>query len=155
MSILRVIGACFWVGCGWFGGDFFCVRAQERLEELDKTLQLLRRLEQEISCRRTDLNMLYQTLFREKLLFGSCDLKGNFRELNAPLSFSEVEVECFRECFSGLGRTEAAQECARLRLYLQRFEQFRAEAEQTVQTNRMLSHRLGLGAGLAAAIFFL
>ena len=50
-----MVGACFWVGCGWLGGDWICVRVRQHLEDLDKTLQLLRRLEQEISWRnRTD-----------------------------------------------------------------------------------------------------
>ncbi len=152
MSLLRVVGACFWVGCGWFYGDGVCVRAQRHLDELDKTLQLLRWLEQEIACRRAELGPLYRTLCREKLVSPEA---GNFQQLLPPESFSAREAACFRECVSGLGRTEAVQECDRLRLYIARFETFRAEADRTAQTRFALARRLGLGAGLAAAILFL
>lgn len=155
MSLLRLVGASFWVVCGWFGGDYFCVQTQNHLDELDKTIELLRRLKQEISCRRTDLNRLYSVLRREGAL-GLCSSQSkNFQTLAAPVSFSETEKICFQECFSGLGRAEAVQECDRLELYLQRFTQFRSAAEQTAQTRLFLAHKLGLGAGLAAAILFL
>ena len=111
MSLLRMVGACFWVGCGWLGGDWICVRVRQHLED--------------------------------------------FQNLSPPESFSAQEAACFRACVSGLGRTEAVQECERLRLYILRFEAFRAESGQLAQTRVSLSRRLGLGAGLAAAIFFL
>lgn len=152
MSLLRMVGACFWVGCGWLSGDWICVRVQQHLEDLDKTLQLLQRLEQEIACRRAELEPLYRTLCREGLLSPEA---GCFQNLFAPASFSAQETACFRACVSGLGRTEAAQECERLRLYILRFEAFRAESGRLAQTRVSLSRRLGLGAGLAAAIFFL
>lgn len=152
MSLLRMVGACFWVGCGWLSGDWICVRVQQHLEDLDKTLQLLQRLEQEISCRRAELEPLYRTLCREGLLSPEA---GCFQNLFAPASFSAQETACFRACVSGLGHTEAVQECERLRLYILRFEAFRAESGRLAQTRVSLSRRLGLGAGLAAAIFFL
>lgn len=152
MSLLRMVGACFWVGCGWLSGDWICVRVQQHLEDLDKTLQLLQRLEKEISCRRAELEPLYRTLCREGLLSPEA---GCFQKLFAPASFSAQETACFRACVSGLGHTEAVQECERLRLYILRFEAFRAESGRLAQTRVSLSRRLGLGAGLAAAIFFL
>lgn len=152
MSLLRMVGACFWVGCGWLSGDWICVRVQQHLEDLDKTLQLLQRLEQEISCRRAELEPLYRTLCREGLLSPEA---GCFQNLFAPASFSAQETACFRACVSGLGHTEAVQECERLRLYILRFEAFRAESGRLAQTRVSLSRRLGLGVGLAAAIFFL
>lgn len=152
MSLLRMVGACFWVGCGWLSGDWICVRVQQHLEDLDKTLQLLQRLEQEIACRRAELEPLYRTLCREGLLSPEA---GCFQNLLAPASFSAQETACFRACVSGLGRTEAVQECERLRLYILRFEAFRTESGRLAQTRVSLSRRLGLGAGLAAAIFFL
>lgn len=155
MSLLRLVGACFWVVCGWFGGDCFCVQTQTHLDELDKTIELLRRLKQEISCRRTDLNLLYPALRREKALDFCPSPAESFQTLPAPVSFSKAERICFQECFSGLGHAEAAQECDRLELYLQRFTQFRSTAEKAAQTRFALARRLGLGAGLAAAILFL
>lgn len=152
MSLLRVAGACFWVGCGWLGGDCVCVQAQRHLDDLDKALNLLQRLEQEISCRRAELRPLYRVLCREGLVPAEA---GCFQKLSPPESFSAREADCFRECVSGLGRTEAVQECERLRLYILRFEAFRAEAGQAAQMRFALARRLGLGAGLAAAILFL
>ena len=152
MSLLRVAGACFWIVCGWLGGDCVRVRAQQHLDDLGKTLQLLRRLEQEISCRRAELGSLYRALCREGLVPPEA---GSFQKLSPPASFSAREADCFRECVSGLGHTEAVQECERLRLYILRFEAFRAEAEQAVQVRFALARRLGLGAGLATAILFL
>ena len=128
-------------------------RAAERLLLSQSALsQQLRRLEQEISCRRAELGLLYRTLCREGLLSPEA---GRFQNLSPPESFSAQEAACFRACVSGLGRTEAVQECERLRLYILRFEAFRAESGQLAQTRVSLSRRLGLGAGLAAAIFFL
>ena len=58
----------------------------------------------------------------------------------------------FSECFSGLGRLEAEQECRRLELYQAQFQAALQEGEAAAQTQSMLSHKLGLAAGLAAAI---
>ena len=58
----------------------------------------------------------------------------------------------FSECFSGLGRLEAEQECRRLELYQAQFQAALQEGEAAARTQSMLSHKLGLAAGLAAAI---
>lgn len=155
MSVLRLAGACCWVVCGWFGGDFFCVQTQTHLDALDKTIGLLTRLRQEISCRRTDLNTLYRLLSQEHALDFLPHPAENFQTLEPPPSFSPQEADCFRECFSELGHTEAVQECDRLELFLQRFAQFRETAGQAARTQLTLFRKLGLGAGLAAAILFL
>ena len=54
--------------------------------------------------------------------------------------------------FSGLGRLEAEQECRRLELYQAQFQAALQEGEAAARTQSMLSHKLGLAAGLAAAI---
>lgn len=65
MNLLRVIGGCFCVGCGWFWGDWFCLQTQRHLDELDCTIRMLCRTEQEIACCRTDLEQLYQAFCRD------------------------------------------------------------------------------------------
>ena len=52
----------------------------------------------------------------------------------------------------GLGRLEAEQECRRLELYQAQFQAALQEGEAAARTQSMLSHKLGLAAGLAAAI---
>lgn len=46
------------VVCGWCAGDAVCIRTQEHLEALRQTIALLEEIEQEITFRRADLNML-------------------------------------------------------------------------------------------------
>ena len=57
-----------------------------------------------------------------------------------------------RIVFQGLGRLEAEQECRRLELYQAQFQAALQEGEAAARTQSMLSHKLGLAAGLAAAI---
>jgi hypothetical protein len=47
---------------------------------------------------------------------------------------------------------EAEQECRRLELYQAQFQAALQEGEVAARTQSMLSHKLGLAAGLAAAI---
>ena len=54
--------------------------------------------------------------------------------------------------FFSLGRLEAEQECRRLELYQAQFQAALQESEAVARTQSMLSHKLGLAAGLAAAI---
>lgn len=67
-------------------------------------------------------------------------------------SLTLEECTRFSECFSGLGRLEAEQECRRLELYQAQFQAALQEGEAAARTQSMLSHKLGLAAGLAAAI---
>ena len=55
MKTLRIVGALFWLGCGWCAGDAACRNARRHLEALEETLLLLQRVRQEIDYRRTDL----------------------------------------------------------------------------------------------------
>ena len=71
MTALRLVGTFFLVVCGWCAGDAVCIRTQEHLEALRQTIALLEEIEQEITFRRADLNMLSKKLQREHKLFCS------------------------------------------------------------------------------------
>ena len=133
MSPLRWMSVCCFVVCGWCAGDSFHQQAQAHLEALRKTLDLLETLHQEISFRRSDLNLLCRKLIQDGQL-------------------PPEERTRFSVCFSGLGRLEAEHECRRLELYQAQFQAALQEGEAAVRTQSMLSHKLGLAAGLAAAI---
>lgn len=108
---LRLVGTFFLVVCGWCAGDAVCIRTQEHLEALRQTISLLEEIEQEITFRRADLNMLSKKLQREHKLFCSAKM---IQTAIPPQSFSPQEAACFAECFSALGHTEAEQACSRL-----------------------------------------
>ncbi|RGF79342.1 hypothetical protein DXA70_03215 [Faecalibacterium sp. OF04-11AC] len=121
MTALRLVGTFFLVVCGWCAGDAVCIRTQEHLEALRQTIALLEEIEQEITFRRADLNMLAKKLQREHKLFCSAKM---IQTAIPPQSFSPQEAACFAECFSALGHTEAEQACSRLAFYQERFRSF-------------------------------
>ena len=142
MKTLRIVGALFWLGCGWCAGDAACRNARRHLEALEETLLLLQRVRQEIDYRRTDLTLLFRKLEREGVVRGE-----SFQALCPP--------DCYIECFSGIGRAEAGQECQRLTFYQERFGVFLRQAEERTRPQLELCHKLGVAAGLAAAILCL
>ena len=150
MKTLRVVCALFWLGCGWCAGDAACQNTRRHLAALEKTLLLLQRVRQEISYRHTDLALLFRRLKQEGLAAGE-----SFRGLCPPPGLTRPERDCFVECFSGLGRTEAEQECQRLAFYQERFTLFLQQAQEHARLQLELSHKLGFAAGLAAAILCL
>ena len=72
-----------------------------------------------------------------------------------PEQLSAAERTCFTECFCGIGRAEAAQECERLSYYTARFEDYLQQARRTAQRQAGLPHRLGLAGGMMLALLFL
>lgn len=150
MSALRVVCVMFWLGCGWCVGDAACLSARRHLDALEKTLLLLQRVRQEISYRHTDLDLLFRRLKQEGFVEGE-----SFRDFTPPAGLMRPEKDCFTECFSNLGRTEAEQECQRLAFYQERFTVFLRQAQEHTRPQLELSHKLGFAAGLAAAILCL
>ena len=139
MSPLRWVSVCCFVVCGWCAGDSFHQQAQAHLETLH----------QEISFRRSDLNLLCRKLIQDEQLPPET---VSLQTLEPFPSLTLEERTRFSECFSGLGRLEAEQECRRLELYQAQFQAALQEGEAAARTQSMLSHKLGLAAGLAAAI---
>ncbi|MGN0662769.1 MAG: hypothetical protein ACI4LE_06435 [Faecalibacterium sp.] len=153
MNALRVAGALLLVGCGWFAGGAFQGRLDGHAEVVRQVTRLLERVRQEIAYRRTDPDRLYAQLGREGLL---CPRPGGMLQTLAPPSeLTAEESECFSECFSGLGRASAEQECERLDYYIERFCDFRQQAEGRAQEQAGLSRRLGLAAGAMLGLLFL
>ena len=149
MTALRLVGTSFLVVCGWCAGDAVCIRTQEHLEALRQTIALLEEIEQEITFRRADLNMLSKKLQREHKLFCSAQM---IQTAIPPQSFSPQEAACFAECFSALGHTEAEQACSRLAFYQERFRSFLQQQEKAAQSRLVLAPKLGILLGLTAAI---
>lgn len=148
MKLLRIFCAIFWIGCGWCAGDAASLRTRRHLAALEQTLLLLERVRQEIGLRRTDLRTLHRRLIQDALLpeaTGFCP----------PPGLNRQEKACFVECFSGIGRTEAEQECQRLALYQERFTSFLEQARESARPQLELDRKLGIAAGLAAAILCL
>ena len=149
MTALRLVGTFFLVVCGWCAGDAVCIRTQEHLEALRQTIALLEEIEQEITFRRADLNMLSKKLQREHKLFCSAQM---IQTAIPPQSFSPQEAACFTERFSALGHTEAEQACSRLAFYQERFRSFLQQQEKAAQSRLVLAPKLGILLGLTAAI---
>jgi len=150
MSALRVVCVLFWLACGWCAGDAACLSAQRHLDALEKTLLLLQRVRQEIGYRHTDLDLLFRRLKQEGFIEGE-----SFRSFSPPSGLTRQEKDCFTECFSGLGRTEAEQECQRMAFYQERFTVFLQQAQERTRPQLELSRKLCFAAGLAAAILCL
>ena len=136
-GLLRGFGLFLLPLCGWLAGDAVQARTTLHLAALQRTIELLQRIRQEIQYRRADLQSLYRQLCREGLL---AQTPGG---------------TCFTECFCGIGRAEAAQECERLSYYTARFEDYLQQARRTAQRQAGLPHRLGLAGGMMLALLFL
>ena len=152
MNALRLAGAVGFVLCGWCAGDAARRHTQEHLEALEAVRALLEELEQEITFRRADLNALARRWAAEQRLQTG---QGTLQSALPPPCLTRQEAACFRECFAGLGRAEAEQECQRLALYRERFAGYWHQSQQTAQEQMTLARRLGLAAGLAVGILFL
>ena len=139
--------------CGWLTGSAFQVRTEQHILQLQRTVELLQRIRQEIAYRRLDLEQLQRCLVQEKLL--ESDAAPKLQEIPAPERFDDAERLCFEQCFAGLGQSEAAQECERLDYYSARFEAFLHQAQQKAASGQGLPCRLGLAAGAVAALILL
>ena len=151
-SPLRGLGLLLLPLCGWLAGDAVQAKIALHLAALQRTIELLQRIRQEIQYRRADLQSLYRQLCREGLLAQTPG--GALQQLSAPEDLLAAERVCFTECFRGLGRAEAAQECERLDYYTARFEDYLQQARRAAQRQAGLPHRLGLAGGMMLALLF-
>ena len=125
MRLFHWAAAALLLLCGWLTGSAFQARTEQHILQLQRTVELLQRIRQEIAYRRLDLEQLQRCLL------------------------------CFEQCFAGLGQSEAAQECERLDYYSARFEAFLHQAQQKAASGQGLPCRLGLAAGAVAALILL
>ena len=151
MKILRVVCALFWLGCGWCAGDAACQNTRRHLAAFGKDAFAFaaRPAGDQLSPYGPHPGFS-RRLEQEGLAAGE-----SFRGLCPPPGLTRPERDCFIECFSSLGRTEAEQECQRLAFYQERFTLFLQQAQEHARPQLELSHKLGFAAGLAAAILCL
>lgn len=152
--MLHFLGAALFPICGWLAGDAVLQTTRAHLRALEQVERLLQRVRAEILFRQADLALLYEQLRREGLLTAESPA-GTLQRLPAPEPLSAEERLCFADCMSGLGRTDAQQECQRLDYYITRFQQFRQQAGQAARAQAELPHRLGFAAGMVLMILFL
>ena len=153
MQIFHLLGAALLPVCGWLAGAAFQAGAEWHIEQLQQTVELLQQIRQEVAYRRPDLDQLVRCLVQQKLLDTTSAQK--LQELAAPESFTKAEKLCFVQCFSGIGRSEAAGECERLSYYLAQFEGFLRRAKKEAADRAGLPYRLGLAAGAVLALALL
>ena len=144
MRLFHWAAAALLLLCGWLTGSAFQVRTEQHILQLQRTVELLQRIRQEIAYRRLDLEKLLESDEAQKL-----------QEIPAPERFDDAERLCFEQCFAGFGQSEAAQECERLDYYSARFEAFLHQAQQKAASGQGLPCRLGLAAGAVAALILL
>lgn len=152
MSALRLVGALMLTVCGWCAGDALAQKQQAELDALESTVHLLEDVREEIAFRRQDFAVLCERFTREGRL---CTQNSRMQTALPPPALRPREAEWFRECFAGLGHTEAEQECQRLEQYLGKFRTALAQCRAGMQQRRVLARKLGLAAGLALGVLLL
>lgn len=133
MRLFHWAAAALLLLCGWLTGSAFQARTEQHILQLQRTVELLQRIRQEIAYRRLDLEQLQRCLVQEKLL--ESDAAPKLQEIPAPERFDDAERLCFEQCFAGFGQSEAAQ--------------------QKAASMQGLPCRLGLAAGAVAALILL
>ena len=68
MQLFHWAAAALLLLCGWLTGSVFQVRTEQHILQLQRTVELLQRIRQEIAYRRLDLEQLQRCLVQEKLL---------------------------------------------------------------------------------------
>ena len=134
MQLFHWAGAALLPLCGWLTGTAFQAKAQQHIAQLQRTVELLQRIRQEIAYRRPDFAQLLRCLLQEDLL-AEFEPADTLQQLAPPGLFTPEERLCFSRCFAGLGQREAAQECERLEYYTARFPGTNAFATSSVAAN--------------------
>ena len=154
IQLFHWVGAALLPLCGWLTGTALQAGKEQHILQLRHTVELLWRIRQEVAYRRPDMELLCRCLIQEELLEDMVPAE-KLQDLAPPESFRAEERLCIKQCFSGLGQCEAAQECERLDYYIARFEAFLQQVQQEAAACAGLSCRLGLAAGAVLALIFL
>lgn len=104
MRLFHWAAAALLLLCGWLTGSAFQVRTEQHILQLQRTVELLQRIRQEIAYRRLDLEQLQRCLVQEKLL--ESDAAPKLQEIPAPERFDDAERLCFEQCFAGLAKAK-------------------------------------------------
>ena len=93
MRLFHWTAAALLLLCGWLTGSAFQARTEQHILQLQRTVELLQRIRQEIAYRRLDLEQLQRCLVQEKLL--ESDAAPKLQEIPAPERFDDAERLCF------------------------------------------------------------
>ena len=93
MRLFHWAAAALLLLCGWLTGSAFQARTEQHILQLQRTVELLQRIRQEIAYRRLDLEQLQRCLVQEKLL--ESDAAPKLQEIPAPERFDDAERLCF------------------------------------------------------------
>ena len=89
MRLFHWAAAALLLLCGWLTGSAFQARTEQHILQLQRTVELLQRIRQEIAYRRLDLEQLQRCLVQEKLL--ESDAAPKLQEIPAPERFDDAE----------------------------------------------------------------
>ena len=104
MRLFHWAAAALLLLCGWLTGSAFQARTEQHILQLQRTVELLQRIRQEIAYRRLDLEQLQRCLVQEKLL--ESDAAQKLQEIPAPERFDDAERLCFEQCFPALAKAK-------------------------------------------------
>lgn len=75
MRLFHWAAAALLLLCGWLTGSAFQARTEQHILQLQRTVELLQRIRQEIAYRRLDLEQLQRCLVQEKAAGKRCSTK--------------------------------------------------------------------------------
>ena len=104
MRLFHWAAAALLLLCGWLTGSAFQVRTEQHILQLQRTVELLQRIRQEIAYRRLDLEQLQRYLVQEKLL--ESDAAPKLQEIPAPERFDDAERLCMSSALPALAKAK-------------------------------------------------
>ncbi len=159
---LRVMGALLLVGVACYVGFLFSSIQSGRQRRLESFLQLVRQIENEISCFQTPLEDIYHRFSCDELErcgFLEClRSKGMLQALHEKkhkLCFSDEEWQLLVEFAKELGisyREEQLRGCA---YYRRRLEEYCTRGREALPARLKLCRSLALTGGLLVAVMLL
>ncbi len=162
MLDLRLLGALFLLLASCYTGFLFSRMQNGRQRRLECFLQLMRQIENEISCFQTPLDDIYRRFEGEALEacgFLSClrekGMEAALREKRAALSFSDEEWELL-VAFSGeLGKSYREEQLRGCDYYRRMLENYCREGRAELPSRLKLCRSLSITGGLLAVIVLL
>ena len=92
IQLFHWMGAALLPLCGWLTGAALQAGKEQHILQLQRTVELLQRIRQEIAYRRLDLEQLQRCLVQEKLLEGLRGKGGGYRLTRKPPEYTLGEI---------------------------------------------------------------
>ena len=153
MRLFHWAAAALLLLCGWLTGSAFQARTEQHILQLQRTVELLQRIRQEIAYRRLDLEQLQRCLVQEKLL--ESDAAPKLQEIPAPEDLMMRNAFALSSALPALAKAKRHRNANDWIITLARFEAFLHQAQQKAASGQGLPCRLGLAAGAVAALILL